>query len=196
MAERAVGTYDYAAYLEVEREADMKYEYHDGMITAMAGGSPEHGQIAANFTRGIGNTLGDRPCSVYSSDVKIRVDASNRTFYPDVSVVCGQTQKSTQDPNALVNPILIVEVLSESTAAFDLGVKFDHYRQLASLQQYILISQDETRVHSYYRTQDGTWEIHTFREWAESIFLKSVQAEIKMSDIYRRLPGIDPQISL
>lgn len=197
MAERAVAIYDYAAYLEleVEKETDTKYEFHDGMITAMAGGSPERGLLAMNMGGELRNVLAERPCSVYNSDVKIRIEASNRTFYPDVSVVCGEAKKSDKDPNALTNPILIVEVLSESTAAFDLGAKFGYYRQLESLRQYLVVSQDEARIDSYYRKEEGSWEIQSFSLLTDSIPLKSIDASLNMLDIYRRLPGIDPAVS-
>ncbi|MEL6653861.1 MAG: Uma2 family endonuclease [Bacteroidota bacterium] len=194
MTQVAVAKYDYEAYLAVEKEPGNKYEYHNGMITAMAGGTPEHGMITMNIGRALGNALEKEPCSVLSSDVKVRIEVSNRTFYPDVSVVCGEIQKSERDVNAIINPKLIVEVLSESTASFDLGEKFAHYRKLTSLEQYIIISQESPLVHTYYRTQDGTWEIQTFAEAKEKIELKSIRATIEMADIYRRVSGIDPSV--
>lgn len=148
----------YQAYLALEAESETKYEFHDGMITAMAGGTLEHGQIAVNFTTeaGIGLKSNKRPCIIYSSDVKVHIASSRRTYYPDASIVCGQPIRSDQDAHAITNPILILEVLSDSTASFDRGPKFSHYRQIDSLKEYVIISQTEAMVDTYFRTEDGT----------------------------------------
>jgi Uma2 family endonuclease len=193
MAQEAVSTYSYEAYLELEKNPEAKYEFHDGMITAMAGGSPEHSQLASNMGRHLGNALEEasKACSVFNSDAKIRVEKTNRTYYPDASVVCGPLELSQKDNNAITNPILIVEVLSESTLEFDRGAKFAHYRQLSSLRQYVLISQTEAMVDTYYRTEDGTWEIQTLIGLEAEVELKAVEAKLKMKDIYYRVPGID-----
>ena len=119
MGEIAVAKYTYDAYLALEKEENIKYEFHDGMITAMAGGTPAHSQISASVSRHLGNQLDEKGCIVYSSDLKVRVESTNRTYYPDVSVVCEKPQTSQKDGNAITNPVLIVEVLSESTAGFD-----------------------------------------------------------------------------
>ncbi len=192
MAEQAIATYSYAAYLELENNPAEKYEYHDGMITAMAGGSPEHGLVSMNVGTALNNAFRNKKsaCSVYSSDAKIRVDATNRTYYPDVSVVCGPKETSAKDSNALTNPILIVEVLSDSTADFDRGAKFAHYRQLLSLRQYVLVSQSQAMVDTYYRTEDGTWEIQTLSGLEAAVELKAVGVTLHMKDLYYRVPGI------
>jgi len=192
MAEKAISTYTYEAYLALEAESEIKYEFHDGMITAMAGGTPEHALIAGNFIGEVNNKLRKRakPCGTFSSDVKIHIESTNRSYYPDATVVCGEFVKSKKDKNAITNPILILEVLSESTAAFDMGTKFAHYRQIPSLKEYVLISQDEAVVDTYYRTEDGTWEIQTIMGLSEGVQLKSIKCEIAMSDIYRLVPEI------
>lgn len=192
MGEKAVSTYTYEAYLAVEEESDVKYEYHDGFIVAMAGGSPEHGQIAMNFGAELNGLFksNNKGCRTYSSDVKVRIEASRRTFYPDLSVDCDQLEKSKKDPNAITNPILILEVLSDTTSEFDRGEKFAHYRQVTSLREYVLISQKEAMVDTYYRTDDGTWEIRTTTGLNASVMLKSVDCKIKMADIYRLVPDI------
>lgn len=196
MAEAAVSHYSYDAYLALEAEGELKYEYHDGFIVAMAGGTLEHGQIAGNLLYATRTALdkAHKPCRTYSSDVKVRVETTKRTFYPDMSLVCGAPQKSEKDPNALTNPLMIVEVLSESTAAFDLGEKFGHYRTLNSLRDYVIVSQDNARVDTYYRTDDGTWEINSYLELTDEILLKSIGLTIQMRDIYRLVPGIDPEV--
>lgn len=194
MAEHAVSTYSYEAYLALEAESDVKHEYHDGMIVAMAGGSPKHGQIGINVGGAIGFALrqGEKDCSVYSSDVRIQIETSFRTFYPDLSVVCGPLENSPHDPHAIINPILIVEVLFESTAAFDRGEKFAHYRQLPSLKEYVLVSQEEAMVDTFYRNEAGLWEIHTLTGLNEEVTLKSLGIALRMQDVYYRVPDLKP----
>ncbi|MEL6650606.1 MAG: Uma2 family endonuclease [Bacteroidota bacterium] len=192
MAERAVSTYTYEEYLALEANPGQKHEYHDGMITAMAGGSPRHGQLAMNIGRVIGNALEAKAssCIVYNSDVKVRIDASNRTFYPDLSVVCGELIASSKDAHAIANPTLIIEVLSESTADFDRGVKFAHYRRLPSLRQYVLISQDRVLLDSYFRTEADTWEIRTYESLNDLIELKSLAISFELSAVYYQISGL------
>ena len=193
MGEKAIADYTYEAYLELEAGSDTRYEFHDGFIVSLAGGSPEHGLIAGNF---IGATFSDlkasgKNCHTYSSDVKIHISSARRTFYPDASIVCGKPEKSEQDPNAITNPILILEVLSDSTEAFDRGGKFSHYRKLKSLKEYVLVSQKEPLVDTYFRTENGSWEITTITGLDRMVVLKSIGCEIAMADLYRLVPGID-----
>ena len=189
MAETSLSGYSYADYLALEQDGDVKYEFHDGFITAMAGGTPRHGQLTSNINRALGNSLvnQDKPCIVFSSDVKVRISSTNRTFYPDLSVVCDTPETSQVDQHAIINPQLLVEVLSNNTAAFDRGAKFTHYRQLVSLREYVLISQDEIMVDTYYRTDNGTWEIESYQSLENVVVLKSVGVEVAMTDIYRKV---------
>jgi len=193
MGEKALSTYTYEAYLAIEASAELKHEFHDGYITAMAGGTLAHGQITVNCSSGIVSALlaANKTCITYSSDVKVHISTSNRTYYPDISVVCDTPQISGKDPYALVNPTLIVEVLSESTADFDRGVKFSHYRHLQSLREYVLISQTAPIVDVYYRTDNGTWDIHTYTNLTESVSLQSLGCTLQMKEIYRLVPGIE-----
>lgn len=187
MAEKSSSGSSYAHYLELEQNPEVKYEFHDGLITAMAGGTLKHGQITSNVNRALGNSLAeqDKPCITYSSDVKVRISSTNRTFYPDLSVVCEQPETSEIDQHAITNPQLLIEVLSKNTAAFDRGAKFTHYRQLPSLREYVLISQDEIMVDTYYRTDDGTWEIESYQSIKQLVILKSLGVEVEMEEVYR-----------
>ncbi len=189
MGEIAVAKYTYDAYLALEKEENIKYEFHDGMITAMAGGTPAHALLSMNVGSSLNNELrsSNSSCNVYSSDLKIRVDATNRTYYPDVSVVCDKPHTSEKDSNAITNPILIVEVLSESTAGFDRGAKFAHYREIPSLKQYVLVSQTEAMVDTFFRVNDNTWEIETLLGLDSDVELKALGITLKMSDIYRQI---------
>ena len=193
MGEKAISTYNYKEYLDVEANSDQKFEFHDGFITAMAGGSPEHSQIAVNFINASSNSLDEnkKSCIVYNSDLKISIESTRRTYYPDASIVCEKPDRSDKDNNAITNPILILEVLSESTQGADRGYKFTHYRQIPSLREYVLVSQEEAMVDTFYKTADGTWEINSMIGLGDTVILKSLGIEISMKSIYRRVEGID-----
>jgi Uma2 family endonuclease len=171
-------------YLAVERQAEYKSEYVDGVMYAMAGGSERHNLIAANIIISIGVQLRNRPCRVYPSDLKVRVPNSKRFFYPDVSVVCGDTRFADDERDVILNPILIVEVLSESTAAYDRGKKFLSYQQIDSLQEYLLISQDEEIAEHYVRQNNDAWIYTKAIGLKETILLPSIECEIALRDIY------------
>ncbi len=192
MAEKALGNSTYEDYLALEAESDVKYEYHDGFIVAMAGGTPLHGKVCGNFISAVNNALekANKPCDIYTSDVKVHIEAINKTFYPDASVTCGEVQTSEKDKNALINPILILEVLSKSTAAFDRGDKFTYYRHLPSLQEYIIVHPSKPIVEIFYRKEADLWQIQTITTLDEVIALRSLGIEIEMRSIYRRVPGV------
>lgn len=196
MAEKALSNHTYEAYLALEGQGETKYEFHDGYITAMAGGSPEHGQISGNFIRSVGSQLqaADKRCIIYTSDVKIHIKSTRRTFYPDSSIICSQPQKSELDPYAITNPLLILEVLSDTTADFDRGAKFHQYRQIPSFREYVLVSQKVPQVDIYYRKNEDLWEIMTYTKLEDSILLKSINIEIGLQDIYWLVEGLESNI--
>ncbi|MDP5168685.1 MAG: Uma2 family endonuclease [Bacteroidia bacterium] len=193
MAEKALANSSYETYLALEAESDTKYEFHDGFIVAMAGGTPAHSQLGANIVRFMGNALdaAGKPYRVFNSDLKVRIDAMNRTFYPDASVVCEEPQVSDKDPHAVINPVLIVEVLSDSNEKYDRGEKFNYYRQLPSFQEYILVHQNMAMVDRYYRQKGDLWEIKTIRGLDETVELKSLGCALNMRDLYRLVAGIE-----
>ena len=194
MGAKALGNQTYEEYLKLESSSEVKYEFHDGFITAMAGGTLAHGQISGNTLRAIGNSLDSalKSCIVYTADVKIHIESSRRTFYPDLSIVCGEPCTSDKDPHALLNPLLVVEVLSESTEAFDRGAKFSHYRRIPSLKEYVLVSQSEPFVDTYFRRESGFWEIQSHEGWEAEVPLQSIACKISMKEIYRLVKDIDP----
>jgi Uma2 family endonuclease len=171
-------------YLAIERKAEYKSEYVDGVMYAMAGGSERHNLISANTIISIGVQLRNRPCRVYPGNLKVRVPNSKRFFYPDVSVVCGEPRFADDERDVILNPVLIVEVLSESTAAYDRGKKFLSYQQIDSLQEYLLISQDEEIVEHYIRQSNDTWLYTKAIGLEETIILPSIECEITLRDIY------------
>src|SRR5258708_27046992 len=144
-------------YLEAERAAEFRNEYYNGHIYAMSGGSYAHFQIIGNLTGELGNALKKRPCSVVSSDLRLRVSLAGLYTYPDVIVICGEPKFADDQKDTLLNPTLIAEVLSPSTEAYDRGFKSAQYRTLASLQEYVLVSQAEPRIEVFHRQTDGHW---------------------------------------
>ena len=171
----------YEKYLEFEDRSETKHEYVNGFVYAMAGGTPEHGRLAMRFGYLLRSALGDRPCEIFSSDVRVRVEATGRSTYPDLSVVCGPIRPASDDKDALTNPVVVVEILSESTEASDRGEKWAHYQRLEALQEYVLVSQTDRRVEVYRRT-DASWtyETHT----AGEIPLESLGVRLSISDLY------------
>src|SRR5690606_808130 len=141
-------------------DLEQRYEFVDGAVYAMAGGTPEHARLAMTLGAQLLAALGPKGCAVYGSNLKIRIDATNRSTYADVVVVCGPEQTSEIDPNAITNPTVIVEVLSPSTEASDRGEKWRHYQRIASLREYVLVSQGSPYVEVFRRDGDE-WVLRT-----------------------------------
>ena len=150
-------------YLRRERDAATKSEYHNGVLVAMAGASPEHHLLTANVITQLNLHLRRRGCLPFASDLRVRVDACNRYFYPDTAVVCGEpVYQSLEGLRSLQNPSLIVEVMSDTTEAQDRGEKWHCYQTLESLSTYVLIAQDLARVEVFTRIEGGDWRLSTF----------------------------------
>lgn len=176
-----------AEYNQLEEETSTRYEYHDGEVFAMAGGDPKHGAIAGNVLTLLNNALTDKACNVFNSDVKVHVASLNKSFYPDVSAVCGSIERSEEDTRALANPILLIEVLSESTAAYDRGKKFEAYSQLPSLREYVLVEQDRPVVQTFYRNSpDELWQMRWFQPQDTEVHLRSVDVRFELMDLYHK----------
>ena len=177
-------------YLALERKAEFKSEYCNGFIVAMAGTTKRHNLIAGNIYRRIGNQIEDRPCEVYISEVRLRVGPTGLYTYPDVMAVCGEAKFEDDELDTLLNPTMIVEVLSPTTESYDRGAKFKQYRELASLREYVLIAQDKVLVERYTR-QGEEWILADFRSLDESLQLASIDCEIPLREIYAKVkvPG-------
>jgi Uma2 family endonuclease len=173
-------------YLESERQAEYKSEYFAGEVFAMAGGSPEHSLIAANATRELGNQLLKKPCRVYNSDLRVHANEPHYS-YPDVTVVCGEPQFLDEKRDTLLNPTVIVEVLSPTTEAWDRGGKFEQYRQRESLQEYVLIAQDRAHVERFTRQPGGQWLLSEVNGLEGTLSLPSLGCELTLSQIYHRV---------
>lgn len=182
--EAALPKVSYDEYVARERGRDIKHEYLDGVERAMGGGSIEHGRLAARITALLGRALEERPCEIFSSDVRIRVEATNRSLYPDLSVVCGPVQHARDDEQAIANPVLVVEVLSDSTEAYDRGEKFRQYKRLPTFREYLLVSQAEPLIEVFRRDGDA-WAV-TEHGPGTTVQLESVGAQIAVDAVFRR----------
>jgi Uma2 family endonuclease len=174
----------YADYLALEAKADGKHEYLAGMIYAMAGGTPEHARLQMNVGAALLAGLRGRPCAVFSSDLRVRVDATDRSTYPDVTVVCGPMKRSPIDKDAVTNPTVLVEVTSESTEASDRGEKFGHYRHLESLREYVIVSGDRAHVEVWRRNERDRWELADEGDAGATVHLASIEVSLDVGALY------------
>ena len=173
-------------YLTWERKQPFKNEYHNGQIVAMSGASRSHNRITVDIVTQLNNQLMERECEVFASEMRVRTSPEISYFYPDVIVVWGEPRFEDDTFDTLLNPMLVIEVLSPSTAAFDRGEKFEHYKQIASLQEYILVSQNNVRV-EYYRRQGSQWSHNTFEHLEDMLPLASIECTLPLRAIYRRV---------
>ena len=178
-----------AEYLQHERQAKFKSEYLNGEVYAMAGASREHNQISTNLVVSLGAQLLEKPCGVYSSGMKVRTrtDKTNKFSYPDLVVTCGDEQFEDENGDVLLNPLVIIEVLSASTEAYDRGLKFFHYQLIPSLQEYLLVAQDYCRVEKYQRQADKQWVYSEFHEMQDVVEISTLECRVTVADIYRRV---------
>ena len=178
-------------YLALERKSETRNEYYNGEIFAMAGASREHNLTVANLLRDIGNQLEDRPCESYPSDMRVYIEATGLYTYPDVSVVCGEPRFQDREVDTLLNPTVIVEVLSPSTEAYDRGNKFRHYRRIGSLREFVLISQDRMMVERYTR-QGNDWVLSDMTDPDQVLKLESIGCQIPLDRIYAKIKFPEP----
>jgi Uma2 family endonuclease len=172
-------------YLIREREASTKSEFYQGEVLAMGGGSANHSLIAANLVREAGNALKDKPCTVFNGDLRVQVQATGLNTYPDATIVCGEQLFDDDHRDTLLNPTVIVEVLSDSTEKYDRGKTSNHYCQIASLKELILIAQDRPQVERFTRQANGGWLFHEQTELSAEFELKSLCISVAMSEEYR-----------
>ena len=178
-------------YLGLERLAGFKSEYVNGYILAMAGASKAHNQIAFNIAGELHNQLKNRPCLAYVNDLRVKVSATDLYTYPDVVALCGEPLFDDAQMDTLLNPSLIIEVLSPTTEAYDRGDKFAHYRRLPSLMEYVLIAQDQIRVEHYLRSEQK-WVLSELNGLDETLCLVSIGCEITLRAIYDKVNFPNP----
>jgi Uma2 family endonuclease len=176
--------YTRAEYIGLERSSNVKHEYLDGVIYAMAGGSPEHAAFAVNVSTLLSVGLRGRPCRVHSSDLRIRVVDTGLETYPDVTVVRGKAELDPEDPNVVTNPVVVVEVTSPSTDEYDRGEKLEHYKRIPSLKEVVFVGHRERIVEVVRREPDGSWTRHAARSGG-FVTLVSLGCELAVDEVYR-----------
>jgi Uma2 family endonuclease len=187
MASQPKTFYSSEEYLALERSCETKHEYYNGEIFAMGGASKQHVMIVTNLVVELGSRLKEGPCTVYSTDLRVQVAPTGLYTYPDVIVLCAEPQFSDEQEDTLLNPALIIEVLSESTKDYDRGGKFEQYRTIDSFVEYLLIAQDRPHVEHHTRQPDGTWILHETNSLEDTIQLKSVACSLRIADIYAKI---------
>ncbi|WP_437305165.1 Uma2 family endonuclease [Sorangium sp. So ce388] len=174
-------------YLTLERASEQKHEYANGEIFAMSGCSREHSLLAGSVQRELGNALLERPCEVHTSDMRVKIPSTGRYVYPDASVVCGDPVFEDAEVDTLMNPNVIVEVLSDSSEAYDRGDKFAQYRSVPSITDYVLVSQNAVRIEHFQRQPDGRWLLSILGPGAQ-LALDSISVVIEVDRVYLKVP--------
>lgn len=179
--------YTYEDYRRFEETTNAKHEYLRGQILAMAGGTPEHAALATAVIGLLERQLAGRPCYPFSSDLRVRVRATGLATYPDVTVICGDLERDPDDPNAAINPTVLVEVLSPSTEEYDRGEKFAHYRKIPPLREYLLVSHRERRIERWSRQGTDDWELQSAGTGAV-LHVSALGIDLEINAIYERSP--------
>lgn len=191
--------YTIAEYLELEEVSEFKHEYHGGKVVAMTGGTLNHSLIGGNIITALNNALAkkNKNCLVTNSDAKVYIDDANAFVYPDAMLICEPPRYHQRDKNAIINPVLIVEVLSKSTGHYDRGEKFHKYCALPSFKEYVLIDQDKPVVDTLYKADEKYWRMVTTIGMDKQIELHSIGCTISLETIYRNIQDLQaPQFRL
>ena len=175
-------------YFALERSSERRFEYRDGDIVLMSGGSREHGEIASNLIFGLRRRLDPSGCRVYGSDIALVVPAAPPYRYPDVSIVCGAAEfRRIEGFDALVNPTLIIEVISPTSEAYDRGTKFEWYKSVPSFAEYLLIAQDRPHITQRVKQPDGSWVERAVSDRGAVLQLTSIERELPLDEIYEEV---------
>lgn len=174
-------------YLALEREAQCKSEYYAGEIFAMSGATEAHNLIVGNLVREIGLRLKGRPFRVYPSDMRVKVSNTGMYTYPDLSALCGEPKFEDNVHDTLLNPTVLIEVLSKSTESYDRGVKFGHYRTIESLQEYVLVSQESPRIELFTRQSGGGWLLTEAIGLEASLRIASLDCDLPLGEVYDKV---------
>jgi Uma2 family endonuclease len=182
---RRLHRYTYADYVGIEMTSPGKHEFLDGEIYAMAGGSEEHSALSAEMVYALRSAVGDLPCRVHTSDLRIYVESVGLATFPDCTVICGPLQQHEPSPNATaLNPAILVEVTSDSSEDYDRGPKLEYYRTIPTLREYVIVSHRERRIVVETRGSDGTWAARAAVK-GERIAVSTLNAELSVDEIYR-----------
>ncbi len=187
MSAIAKQTWTVEQYLDMERASEEKHEFLDGEIYLISGASRNHNAIQVAGTATLYQQLRKRPCFVFGSDMRVKVNATGMYTYPDFSLGCGEAQIEDEHQDTLLNPTVIVEILSPSTERYDRGKKFQHYRSLELLREYVLIAQDSPRVERYTRQADNQWLLADAVGLDATLTLDSIGAALALADVYEKV---------
>ena len=179
--------YNREEYLEMEAESPYKSEYYSGEIFAMSGGTPAHSILCFNLIGELRDAVRKKNCTGFESNMKLEIPAADAFVYPDIMVVCGEIRLAENTRDVITNPVLIIEVLSPGTESFDRGKKFEYYRSIPSLKEYVLVSQEKQIVEVYFRQERGTWLYTVAQGLDKTILLNSIEYEIALKDIYHKV---------
>ena len=174
-------------YLRLERQAEYKSEYLNGEIFAMSGASREHNLITGNIGAELNRQLKSKPCEAYFSDMRVKVRSNGLYTYPDVIVVCGEPKFEDREVDTLLNPTLLVEVLSQSTERYDRIAKTSYYRTIDSLQEHLLVAQHEFRLEQYTKQPNGQWSLTQYTSPDEIVKLPSINCSLRLADVYDKV---------
>jgi Uma2 family endonuclease len=174
-----------AEYLALEETSELKHEFFDGERFVLSGATPNHNAIKDNLVGELGLQLRGHGHRTYSSDQRTHIDATGLFTYPDILIVCGRAEYDPADRNSIINPRVLVEILSPSTAGYDRGTKFRHYQRLTSVQEVVFVAQDQVHVERFVRQPDGSWNLTTFDDPAGAVALTSVPAVVPLAAVYR-----------
>lgn len=178
-------------YLDIERKAEFKSELINGEMYALAGVTRKHNRIALNLATFLNNFLRDSQCRVYFADLRVQVSKTGMFTYPDLVLTCGNEIMADKQKDTLLNPKCILEVLSDSTEKYDRGEKFSHYQNLESLDEYILVSQNQPRVESFLRQTDNKWLYQKVEGLENELFINVIEAKIKLDEIYQNTKELE-----
>jgi Uma2 family endonuclease len=182
---RRLHRYTYAEYTAFENISAEKHEFLDGEIYAMAGGSEEHSALSAAMVRLLGNAVGDRPCRVHTSDLRIYIEPAGLATYPDASLICGPLRQHEPSPKATaLNPVILVEVTSDSSEEYDTGAKLEYYLTIPTLREYIIVSHRERRITVHARGADARWTVRD-AAGAGEVAIPSLDAALSVDEVYR-----------
>ena len=185
--EKSVGISTEAEYLEYDLCSEFKNEFINGQVIPKIGCSEKHNTISINISSELRTQLKNKPCKVYAGDMRIKVKSTGLFAYPDLLVVCPKLQFSGDKPDTLLNPLVIIEILSDSTESIDRGAKFSHYRQIPSLKEYLLVSQNSLKIEKYHLNSSSKWELEETTEEIPQIELHSISCILKLDEVYDKI---------
>jgi len=175
-------------YLATERRAEFRSEFYNGEMFALAGASRRHNRIVTNLVTALDNQLRERPCNVYSNDMRVKIPNTGLFTYPDLVVTCGEEEFADDEQDTLLNPLVIFEVLSDSTEAYDRGKKFEHYQNIGSLSTFVLVAQEAPRIERYVRQEGGRAWVYTETHEVDAVVrINAIGCDVKLEDVYAKV---------